>query len=135
MAHILELVHNPSGLTSIINVSQKVGPTKEGGVNNQNDVDAVEKLIIIASGGVFDDGFVINNNGNFDPVTGYTIYRTQANLKRNNPAITLDGIISPAKGVGYGANTKYTIVKLNEVAKNTNSAAYDEFRRTFRCIG
>jgi hypothetical protein len=135
MAHILELGHNKFGLTSILNVSQKVGPTNEGGINNQNDVDAVEKLMLVAYRCIFEDGLSLTNNGIFDPVTGYYIYRMQANFKREYPATILDGIISPAKGFGYGGDTIYSIVVFNGLAKKHNSAAYEELKRTFKCIG
>ena len=138
MAHILSMNVSDFGakLDSIVNVTQKVGPKSENCPNLQNDVDAVEKLMLIWDSQP-QDGQNINNNGIFDPVTGYGIYRTQQRLKSKwgKTSQIVDGIVSPAKGVGYGGLSIYTIVMLNLLAKHHNPEGYEKFRRTFVCKG
>jgi hypothetical protein len=138
MARILPLKVSRFGvqLDSIVNVSQKVGPPAEECPNLKNDVDAVEKLLLLWMSKSI-DGQSISNNGIFDPVTGYFIYRFQNQLK-NDFGLSgqiMDGIVSPAKSVGYGGNSLYTIVLFNLQAKAVNPSGYEQFRRSFVCTG
>jgi hypothetical protein len=139
MAYIMQLTQPTrfQKLTSIMNVSQTVGPVAEGGQNLQNDVDAVEKLMLLWSSNP-EDGCNITNNGLFDPVTGYSIFRLQQKMKKDGyPNQIVDGIISPAKSLVYGSGTVYTIVALNEKAAKLNPAGYADFMsmKTFRPTG
>jgi hypothetical protein len=134
MANIL-MINDPQ-MPSIVNVSQRVGSPNEGCTNLQNDVDAVEKLLLIYLKGNTLDNMQISNNGIFDAITGYCIFRMQyQNKKKGYPNLTVDGIISPAKAIGYGPGTVYTIVALNKRAKEADPAAYESFRSTFRAMG
>jgi hypothetical protein len=134
MANILNT--NDPALPSIVNVSQRVGSPNENCPNQQNDVDAVEKLILLALKGSSLDNMQISNNGIFDPVTGYCIFRTQLKFKKTKyPNLTVDGIVSPAKSIGYGPGTIFTIVALNRQAKDVDPSGYEQFRNTFRCSG
>lgn len=135
MAHVLQLNYPQAKLTSIINVSQRVGPISRA-TNLQNDVDAVEKLLLIIDSSA-SDGVNINNNGTFDLVTGFYIFNIQWKLKHKfgKQSIVVDGVVSPAKSFGYGGDSIYTIVQLNAMAKTQNPAGYEQFRNSFRCIG
>jgi hypothetical protein len=134
MAHILPIKASFNGvqLDSIVNVSSRVGPLGLKCTNAKNDVDAVEKLLILWGNDVL-DGMQINNNGVFDPVTGYYIYRSQQSAKESLPQQVVDGIVSPARGSGYGGASMYSIVIFNLAAKKHSPQGYERFRQTFQC--
>jgi hypothetical protein len=123
MAHLMPL-QQPfktagGSMGVILNVGQKVGRPARGGVNNFNDVQAVQALIDLYFAFSPMQTMLPSANGAFDPTTGYWIYELQVGLRQRHPSQIIDGIISPARNgmVTYGAG-EWTIVELNAGASS-----------------
>ena len=130
MAHLMPLnqpVQTVGGSMGIIlNVGQKVGHPRRGGVNNFNDVQAVQALIDLYL--AFKPAAQLllpPATGAFDAITGYWIYEAQVSLRHRNPSQIIDGIVSPVRNgiVSYGTGD-WVIVELNAGA---SSNAFDSW--------
>lgn len=117
MSRILALNPPYNGLSTIVNVLKRVGP---GEVNDAADVRVVQRLIQMgakgASAAVSSVGLP-SVTGMFDAVTGFWIYHCQRLQKGLHPLQVIDGIVSPAHGVSYATNARWTIVLLNSFAR------------------
>ncbi len=131
MPSVVPLNPPQPGLDRILNVSQKVGPDADC-PNQPDDVEAVQRLIgIAASEFAGKHGFgVPQPTGKFDPLTGFYIYHMQTTHNRHHPGATIDGCITPARGVSYGGGV-FTIVHFNNIAKSKNKAAWEALIRKY----
>jgi hypothetical protein len=130
MAHLMPLkqpIQTYGGSMGIIlNVGQTVGHPRRGGVNNFNDVQAVQALIDLYLAFKQSPQLMLPTvTGAFDAITGFWIFETQVFLRKKNPSQIIDGIISPVRGgmVSYGAG-EWAIVELNAGA---SSFAFDSW--------
>ena len=106
MAYKFVLPYPQQGLPFIWNVSQHVG-YKKTCPNRTTDVELCQFFFRqLADAGDIGESVVgtakmpkISVNGIFDAVLGFWIY-----LEQDTPGATMDGVISPAKGVSYGSN-------------------------------
>jgi hypothetical protein len=119
MAHLVPLkqpVQTAGGSMGIIlNVGQTVGHPRRGGVNNFNDVQAVQALIdlYLAFGPAMQLGLP-DVTGTFDSTTGYWIFEAQVALRKRFPSEIIDGIVSPAHdGMATYGTGAWTIIELN----------------------
>ena len=55
--------------------------------------------------------------GIIDPFTLNAIKEIQINIKKKSPGVTVDGIVSPAKGYLYSQGALWTIVRLNNAVQ------------------
>lgn len=113
MASRLNLSHPFEGMSFIYNVSAPVGWIPNKCKNNPDDVQLVQFLLLENlkrmanfAGGVWDFPFP---NGTMDSVTGFWIFIQQ---KSSGGNLMIDGVISPATGVSFGAH-EWTIVDIN----------------------
>ena len=117
------------GLSAIVNVVGRVGPSE---VNNNADVRVVQRLIQMGAKGST-AGVKIGLpavTGNYDAATGFWIYHVQFIQKRTHPNQIVDGIVSPAHGASYAANTHWAIVLFNALAKDGSPAEFATFLST-----
>lgn len=113
-----------NGLSFIWNVSQHVG-WKKTCPNRPTDVELcqfllkelVEKGIIGST--VIGSAKAPQVNGVFDSTLGFWIY-----LEQDTPGATADGVISPAKGISYGANV-WLITWLNNQYRKAFPQSYE----------
>jgi hypothetical protein len=121
------LVLNPPflGLSTIVNVLDKVGPKQ---TNEAADVRVVQNLLRMIS---FTQGSTIGLpqvTGHFDAATGFWIYDTQDHIKRTgHPNTIVDGIVSPAHGSFYTAGAAWTIAVFNHFAQRSRPTEYAAF--------
>jgi len=122
------LTLNPpfQGLSTIVNVLKRVGPTE---INDPSDVKVVQALIRMHTSAFAKKVGVPQVTGNFDAGTGFYIYDTQYFLKTKagHQSVVVDGVISPAMGASYSAGAPWTIVLLNYQAQKSNPAEYAAF--------
>ena len=118
MARLLALNPPYNGMSMIVNVQARVGPTEQ---NNSDDVLVVQRLLQMASrGGAFSAKVgAAHPTGQYDSVTGFWIFwvqdRVKAMIVRSQ---IVDGIVSPAHGAHYAPGGGiWTIVVLNDQAK------------------
>lgn len=137
MAFRMALTSNPTGLKQIMNVSAKVG-TESDCVNRPNDVEAVQRLLnfFLPKTSIFKFGFgPVKTDGKFDALTGFYLFKLQrGGILAGFKSDVVDGCVSKATAFGYGANTQFTIVALNQSANNFNKTAYDNFMSTFNAV-
>ena len=129
MSRILSLNPPFHGLSTIVNVLKRVGPSE---ANEAADVRVVQRLIQMAGKGSA-AGVKIglpSVTGNYDAATGFWIYHVQRVQKRSHPLQIIDGIVSPAHGASYASNTHWAIVLLNALAKDFSPADYRAFLRS-----
>lgn len=122
MAERLKLSANPTGMTFIYNVSQRVGFKQP---NLPDDVQLVQFLLRASMKSRPDLAQlgIPALSGNFDAVTGFYLYLWQDKAKR--PIV--DGIVSPAHGVHYaGASAVWLIVDLNNVFRSNDSPGFEK---------
>ena len=128
MARILNLSPPYQGMSSVVNVNQRVGPDEN---NNSDDVRVIQRLLQLASKGAGPRAASIGVpqvSGNFDAATGFWIYYTQDWLKgHGNSGQVVDGVVSPAHGSAYGPKAIWTIVLFNHFAKLHSPAEYPAF--------
>jgi len=90
------LTLNPpfQGLSTIVNVLKRVGPTE---INDPSDVKVVQALIRMHTSAFAKKVGVPQVTGNFDAATGFYIYDTQYFLKTKagHQSVGVDGVISP----------------------------------------
>ena len=122
------LTLNPpfQGLSSIVNVVTRVGPTEP---NDPSDVKVVQALIRMHTSAFSKKVGVPQVTGNYDAATGFYIYDTQYFLKTKagHHGVVVDGIVSPALGGSYSAGAPWTIVLLNFQAQKSNPTEYAAF--------
>jgi hypothetical protein len=123
MAGRLKLAANPTGMTFIYNVSQRVG-FKEA--NLPDDVQLVQFFLreeMKSRADLLPLG-IPTLSGKFDAVTGFYLYLWQNKAKR--PIV--DGVVSPAHGVHYGgsASSVWLIVDLNNVFRTAKPAEFEK---------
>jgi len=126
MSRILPLNPPFHGLSTIVNVLKRVGPSE---VNDSSDVRVVQRLIQLAGKGS-GSGVKIglpSVTGSYDAATGFWIYHVQRVQKRSHPLQIIDGIVSPAHGASYASNTHWAIVLLNALAKDSSPSEYSAF--------
>ena len=114
------------GLSAIVNVVGRVGPSE---VNNNADVRVVQRLIQMGAR-ASTAGVKIGLpavTGNYDAATGFWIYHVQFVQKHSHPNQIVDGIVSPAHGSSYAANTHWAIVLFNALAKDNSPAEFAAF--------
>lgn len=137
MAFKMTLGPNPAGLTSIMNVSAKVG-TEDDCVNRPNDIEAIQRLLnlFLPKTKVFKLGFgLVKTNGVFDALTGFYLFKLQrGGVLAGFKSDIVDGCVSRATGFGYGGHTQFTIVSLNQSARDADKAGYDNFMDTFVAV-
>lgn len=118
MARLLPLNPPYNGMSMIVNVQARVGPTEQ---NTSEDVLVVQRLLQMASRGQAFSAQVgaANPTGHFDSVTGFWIFRVQERVKALIARSQIvDGIVSPAHGTHYAPGGGiWTIVVLNDQAK------------------
>jgi len=123
MAERLQLGPNSLGLSFIYNVSGRVGFKQP---NAPDDVQLVQFFLreemktradLIPLG-------IPTLSGKFDAVTGFYLYLWQNKANRS----VVDGIVSPAHGVQYGAaaSSVWLIVDLNNVLKTINPTGFEK---------
>ena len=120
MARILALNPPFNGMSMIVNVLGRVGPSEP---NSPDDVRVVQRLLQMASRGkAFAASIgVPQATGRFDAVTGFWIFDVQASFKHQ----IVDGVVSPAHGTHYAPTGGiWTIVLFNDFAKRTSPAEY-----------
>jgi hypothetical protein len=121
MGRILALNPPYQGLSTIVNVLARVGPTE---TNTSDDVRVVQRLLQMCARGS-NIGARIGMpqpTGNFDAATGFWIFYTQAGQRRG---VIVDGIVSPAHGAHYApGGGVWTIVIFNYLAKNASPQEY-----------
>ena len=100
------------GLSSIVNVIQRVGP---GEISDPNDVKVVQALIRLHTSLFAKRVRVPQVSGNFDAATDSYIYDTRHFLKSKggNNGVIVDGVVSPTQGSVYSAGAPWTIALLN----------------------
>jgi hypothetical protein len=127
MGRILALNPPFQGLSSIVNVLQKVGPRE---TNSPDDVKVVQQLLQMASKG---QAFATSvgvpaTTGRFDAATGFWIFFVQSSLSKHGlSGEVVDGIVSPARGSHYGPSGVWTIVLFNQFANLHDPAGYQRF--------
>ncbi len=127
MGRILALNPPYKGMSAIVNVLGRVGPKEQ---NSSDDVRVVQRLLQIGSlgGQLAASVGVPQLTGHFDAATGFWIFRFQEVYKRTkNKSQIVDGIVSPAHGAVFGGGAVWTIVIMNEYAKDHNPAEYAAF--------
>jgi hypothetical protein len=131
MSRILQLTPPWLGLSSIVNVLQRVGPTES---NNSDDVKVIQQLLQMICKGeskVYKDIGYPQVTGHFDAATGFWIYDAQATSKKRPElhlgATIVDGIVSPARGSHYGPHGIWTIVFFNLWASTADPQNYGKF--------
>jgi len=126
MPRILTLNPPFQGLSSIVNVVTRVGPTEP---NDPSDVKVVQALIRMHTSAFSKKVGVPQVTGNYDAATGFYIYDTQYFLKTKagHHGVVVDGIVSPALGGSYSAGAPWTIVLLNFQAQKSNPTEYAAF--------
>src|SRR5262245_55807093 len=99
MPRILPLNPPFHGMSSILNVLERVGP---GEPNKSTDVIIVQKLMLLVARNTngASAGLPVPT-GRFDAVTGFWIYHLQKVQTRSHPGQVVDGIVSPARGASY----------------------------------
>ena len=113
------------------NVTQKVGPySSKGCVNDPLDVELVNLLLSIGyPAGEWPEKMkpaAITRGPSLDVAAAFSIYRMQDDgdeyfTGNSRP----DGVVSVGNSSGaYGANTIFTIVRINGVARKKNLAAW-----------
>jgi hypothetical protein len=123
MARILALNPPYSGMSTIVNVLNRVGP---GEPNNPDDVRVVQRLMQMGGRGKAAAASIglPQVTGHFDAATGFWIYRIQ-HLYKNR---TVDGVVSPAQGTQYApGGSIWAIVILNDLAKGDSPQDYATF--------
>lgn len=126
MACKLKFSHPNQGMSFIYNVSSHVGDSRTC-PNLPDDVQLIQFLIrelipkLDASGGR-KIRELPRLTGQFDALTGFWIYNIQSS---NEDVVKVDGVISPAKGVTYGAKA-WTIAGLNYKYKQFYPDKYDK---------
>jgi len=123
MGRLLALNPPYNGMSTIVNVLGRVGPGEQ---NNPDDVRVVQRLLQLASrgGGPAISLGIPQVNGNFDAITGFWIFRTQAFFRGQ----VVDGVLSPAHDAHYApCGGVWTIVLFNEYAKKYSAAEYATF--------
>jgi hypothetical protein len=112
MPRILTLNPPFQGLSSIVNVLNRVGPQE---LNDPSDVKVVQTLIRMHTSAFSKKIGVPQVTGNYDAATGFYIYDTQYFLKTKagHHSAVVDGIVSPATGAAYSAGAPWSIVLLN----------------------
>src|SRR5215468_10541065 len=114
------------GLTSIVNVVDRVGPSE---TNGNADVRVVQRLIQMgarSSASAVKIGLPAAS-GSYDAATGFWIYHVQFIQKVRHPLQIIDGIVSPAHGASYAPNTHWAIVLFDALAKDNNGGEYAAF--------
>ena len=116
MAYKLNFPYPMDGMPFLWNVSQHVG-CKSDNPNRPADVELVQfflsELIKVrdlgskANAGAFSPGFSVD--GKFTSALGFWIFFSECG---GSGSATIDGIVSPAKGVSYGTGA-FAIAKLN----------------------
>lgn len=125
MARILALNPPFRGMSTIVNVLQRVGPEEP---NDMADVRVVQRLIAMAGRGSRASRIGLPAvTGSFDAATGFWIYHLQNVQRRSHPQQIVDGIVSPARGATYAGNDHWAIVMLNSLAKDKNPVEYAAF--------
>lgn len=120
MAQRLKLGQNPTGLTFIYNVSQKVGYLQP---NLADDVQLVQ-FFLREIGRPRPDLHQLGLpqlTGKFDAVTGFYVYLWQHYARR--PVI--DGIVSPARGLTYAPLAAWVITDLNASYRNISKQGFE----------
>jgi hypothetical protein len=119
-----------SSLPFIWNVSARVGPGTEN-PNNSTDVELLKVLLAIlmnqpqiAKFGISGNSLRPTRDGKFDTILGFWIYRMQQLGSAN-----LDGIVSPAKGVNFAANSPWVIVSFNDYARQADAAVWQSLSK------
>lgn len=124
MARILVLNPPFLGLSTIVNVKQRVGPKE---ANEPNDVRVVQTLLGMIKSNFSKTVGLPKISGNYDAATGFWIYDTQFFTKQQHPNVIVDGIVSPARGSVYAAGAPWTIVLFNHFAQKDSPAEYASF--------
>jgi hypothetical protein len=107
---------NAAGMPFFYNVSKHVGPFKD----NPNDPDDVQLVQFLIREGLkakppsaARSGLAIPTlSGQFDPTTGFWISLAQQSF-RSKPGVTIDGIVSPARGQQYHPGCPWVIFSIN----------------------
>lgn len=122
VARILALNPPFRGMSTIVNVLQRVGPQEP---NDVADVRVVQRLIAMAGRGSSVSRIGLPAvTGSFDAATGFWIYHLQNVQRRSHPQQIVDGIVSPARGSTYSGNDYWVIVMLNGLAKEKSPGEY-----------
>lgn len=122
MARILALNPPFRGMSTIVNVLQRVGPDEP---NDAADVGVVQRLMAMAGRGTRGSRIGMPAvTGSFDAATGFWIYHLQNMQRRSHPQQIVDGIVSPARGATYAGNDNWAIVMLNVLAKGNSPGEY-----------
>lgn len=130
-----------TGMKFIYNVSKHVGPMKSN-PNDADDVQLVQFLIREVRksnpSSVTLAGLAVPTlSGLFDAVTGFWIYQSQSNYLQRG-GVTIDGIVSPARGELYHPGCPWVIIHLNFFLHKQAPAVFDalpdnaELRPTLR---
>jgi hypothetical protein len=122
-------IQGAPGLSFIYNVSQRVGPGKD---NLPDDVELVQFLMGELTKSSLKHNIKLRINSpppplsrSFDLATGFWIFEFQFAVLTAQPrSVTLDGFVTPARGVGYGENKVWTIVVLNELFRESRPAEF-----------
>ena len=120
MAHRLKLGQNPTGLTFLYNVSQKVGYKQP---NLTDDVQLVQFFLreLLRSRPDLQQLGLPQLTGRFDAVTGFYVYLWEHFAHR--PVI--DGIVSPAHGLNYSPHAAWVITDMNASYRNFSKQGFE----------
>lgn len=131
MARILQLKPAFAGMSTIVNVLERVGP---GEANMPEDVKVVQDLLRMMCKGEspkFKAMGYPQVTGRFDSATGFWIYLFQDTTKRRSELhlgdTIVDGIVSPAHGSHYGPRGVWIIVFFNRWAQTNDPDNYAKF--------
>lgn len=131
MPRILQLNPPWLGLSSLVNVLQRVGANE---ANSSDDVKIVQQLLQMickAENKVYRDIGYPQVSGHFDAATGFWIYDAQATSKKRPElhvgGTIVDGVVSPAHGAHYGPHGIWTIAFFNRWAQAADPDNYRKF--------
>ena len=124
MSRILSLSPPLNGMSSIVNVLQRVGPDER---NDIADVRVVQRLMAMGGRGTASRIALPAASGIFDAPTGFWIYHLQNFQRRSHPQQIVDGIVSPARGASYAGHDHWAIVILNGLARDNAGVEYAAF--------
>jgi hypothetical protein len=126
MARILVLNPSFQGLSIIVNVLNRVGPSES---NDAGDVKVIQTLLRMIKSNFAKKVGLPSITGSYDGLTGFWIYDTQyfMKTKKGHPSVIVDGIVSPARGAVYAGGAPWTIVLFNSFAKGDSPVEYAAF--------
>ena len=78
---------------------------------------------------------LVKTNDVFDALPGLYHFKVQrGGVLAGFKSDIVDGCVSRATGFGYGGHTQFTIVSLNQSARDADKAGYDNFMDTFVAV-